>query len=189
MEPNRSVICLVLEIRANARHKKLASSHDEFRGSRAGTADQMALAKTIYMGLQSIGKKSRAMRGRVVGLDLDMDNGHCIILQSYHFCKLTCSSKFPVFEEYVRSAHPSNIFPIYFSVATVPEWSRLRTRDRRCRMMGLNPGAPGGPSFRDADASEFCRVVEQNNFESFQTLSDFLEESEVDLDMEIRDVI
>ncbi|GBM06132.1 Zinc finger BED domain-containing protein 5 [Araneus ventricosus] len=29
--------------------------------------------------------------------------------------------------------------------------------------------------------------VEQNNFECFQTFSDFLEESEVDLDMEIRD--
>ncbi|GBN24791.1 Zinc finger BED domain-containing protein 5 [Araneus ventricosus] len=32
-------------------------------------------------------------------------------------------------------------------------------------------------------------AVEQNNFECFQTLSDFLEESEVDLDMEIRDGI
>ena len=31
--------------------------------------------------------------------------------------------------------------------------------------------------------------VEQNNFECFQTLSDFLEESEGDLDMEIRDGI
>ncbi|GBO15784.1 Zinc finger BED domain-containing protein 5 [Araneus ventricosus] len=32
-------------------------------------------------------------------------------------------------------------------------------------------------------------AVEQNNFECFQTLSDFLEESEVDLDMKIRDGI
>ncbi|GBM84908.1 Zinc finger BED domain-containing protein 5 [Araneus ventricosus] len=32
-------------------------------------------------------------------------------------------------------------------------------------------------------------AVEQNNFECFQTLSDFLEESEVDFDMEIRDGI
>ncbi|GBL96659.1 Zinc finger BED domain-containing protein 5 [Araneus ventricosus] len=32
-------------------------------------------------------------------------------------------------------------------------------------------------------------AVEQNNFECVQTLSDFLEESEVDLDMEIRDGI
>ncbi|GBL90425.1 Zinc finger BED domain-containing protein 5 [Araneus ventricosus] len=35
----------------------------------------------------------------------------------------------------------------------------------------------------------FSFAVEQNNFECFQTLSDFLEESEVDLDMEIRDGI
>ncbi|GFV61473.1 uncharacterized protein TNCV_2938151 [Trichonephila clavipes] len=32
-----------------------------------------------------------------LGLDLDMDNGHRIIMQSYHICQLTCSLKFPVF--------------------------------------------------------------------------------------------